>query len=547
MKKMKKLMAVILAAVMVLAMAIPVMATGADTAKTYTLRINSSDGSDEHKFEAYQIFSGTLGENGETLSDIDWGSGINTNTTVEDENGNHVNLLTAISRISLADGSTPFDEITADSTAADVANILQKYGDQSEVVKAFAEVVAQYLNTSTQVLAAENSKGTYVASDLSAGYYLVKDNAEDSDSFKASDLLLKLVGDVTIAAKVGTATVEKQAGVEGTDDNTAYGVGDEIPYTLTGTLPADYNSEVGHRYEFVDTMDKVLELVCKVDQNDQKKVTSGVTVKVDGTDVTDYFDIVKETNEDGKTVLTITCENLSGINGADITADSVITVSYKAILTKMPENGEGASNKVTLNYDTNSSTIEIVEKVFPLTLEVKKVDGTDANKFLAGAEFQLSRVDSNGGTETTYYLSKNDGTIEWSENEAAAVTLSTDANGSISVKGIPAGTYYLTEIKAPDGYNKLEKPVEVVIDASITTDQATGQQTLETLEITVDGNKKDGNKDTGTVTATITNNKGATLPSTGGIGTTIFYVIGGIIVAGAAIILVTRRRMNADR
>ena len=138
------------------------------------------------------------------------------------------------------------------------------------------------------------------------------------------------------------------------------------------------------------------------------------------------------------------------------------------------------------------------------------------------------------------------GAITWSKNVSDATTLVTDGNGQIKVNGLAAGTYYLKETKAPDGYNQLENPVEMVIGAAIGVDTTTGEQELTALSITVDGKEGTADTNTGTVTATIINNKGVTLPSTGGIGTTIFYVIGGILVIGAAVVLIVRRRMNAE-
>lgn len=546
MKKMKKLLAMLVAMVMVLAMAMPAMAAD----ENYALTIQSSDGNDSHKFVAYQIFQGTVSSDGETLSDVNWGTGVNTNTTVGDDSGIK-SLMDAIIGLEV-DGDKPFEALNTSSTAADVAKVLGTYEDNKKVVEAFAKTVESYLSNVYTSAKPTDQSGTYVISDLKAGYYLVQDQAEEVGDLKPSDLLLKIVYSTTINAKVDNATVTKTAGAEGTDDNTSYGVGDSIPYTLTGTLPADFDADETepYLYKIVDTMDPALELECAIDQSTAGKetqtITKDITVSIDDIDVTNAFSITKSVNENGKTVLEIACENIRAIDAVSLTNESKIVVSYRAILKEMPEGEDGVSNTVKLTYDTNTSTTDVTEKVFPLTLKIKKQDGIEETP-LAGAEFQLSRVTIVNGVEEIYYLSNNTGTIAWSTDKDNAVTLTTNGDGQINVAGIPAGTYKLKETKAPDGYNILSDEIELVIDASITTSETTGLQVLDTLGIKVDGVLGDADKDTGTVTATIANNKGATLPSTGGIGTTIFYIIGGVIVVGAVVLLVTRRRMNAER
>lgn len=541
MKKAKRFLALLTAMVMTLAFAIPTMA-----ADTYTLTINSADKSENHQFYAYQIFKGTLSNDQKTLSDVEWGDGVQTNSTVDGKT-----LLTAIKEISLDDNTKPFENLSDIATAADVAAILNGKVDDSEIAKAFAKTVSSYLSAvSQEVPYVTGSEGKYVKNDLAAGYYLIQDKATTVQDSKPSDLLLKLVGDVTIDAKVDMATVSKSAGNEGKGDNTSYGIGDIIKYTLKGTLPANYEVKADETYQYVfkDTMSKYLELTGYTleqlaDGGVSTTVTSGVTVKVGDQDITASAKITYEENADGTSVLTITFENLYDVTA--VGAGSVITVEYNAKLVDVPTDGAGVSNHVVLTYDNNTSTPEIEEKVFPVNLVINKTDKDDAK--LAGAEFELYRTSTDNGAGVTEYLVVGaDGAITWSKTESDATTLVTDGNGQIKVNGLAAGTYYLKETKAPDGYNQLENPVEMVIGAAIGVNTTSGEQELTALSITVDGQEGAADKTTGTVTATIINNKGVTLPSTGGIGTTIFYVIGGILVIGAAVVLIVRRRMNAE-
>lgn len=548
MKKAKKLFAMLLAMVMVLAMALPVCASevpdeGATTptAATGSITIHSADKSNQHQFYAYQIFKGTLSADEKTLSDVEWGNGVSTNTTVDGKN-----LLEAIRGIGT---DTPFADC---EDAADVAQALSGYADKSAMAETFAETVRQYLSTESTSIAWTNTDGIYFAEGLDVGYYLIVDRLEDED-IKASDLLLKLVGKVTIDAKVDMATVSKYAGEEALTDNTAYGVGDIVTYTLTGTLPADFDAENAHGYvyKFVDTMENELALANvqyehnTTDGGATSKISSGVTVKLGETDVTDAFDITYENNvltvavkitEDGKGL-----ERLAGI-----TKDSKITVTYDAEILSMPSDSDGISNKVNLTYHVDTEAHEYTETVFPVNLTVEKVDGTDKSR-LTGAVFQLSRVDNSNGGNTKEYLSISaDNVMSWVTDADDATTRLSTVDGLISLKGLPLGTYTLTELEAPDGYNKLDGDVELVIGGTVERN-TTGALELKNLSIKAEGGNGTVENDTSTVTITIENNKGTTLPSTGGIGTTIFYIIGGILMVGAVVLLVTRRRMSEEQ
>ena len=134
----------------------------------------------------------------------------------------------------------------------------------------------------------------------------------------------------------------------------------------------------------------------------------------------------------------------------------------------------------------------------------------------------------------------------WVE-ESSGTILKSDNNGFFSVTGLDDGTYYLKEIKAPEGYNTLTSPVKVVISANTNNGQNRSGETtdLTTINISVnDADPTNGNVANGTVSIEVENNAGATLPSTGGMGTTLFYVIGGGLMVAAVVLLVTKKRME---
>ena len=186
--------------------------------------------------------------------------------------------------------------------------------------------------------------------------------------------------------------------------------------------------------------------------------------------------------------------------------------------------------------------------MFTYKLDVTKVDGQDPSKKLEKAKFKLLNID-----QTKYaQVDANSKFTGWTTDENAATELESDANGLFKVIGLDDGTYFLKETLAPSGYNTLAEPIKLVISANTNNGQlGSGQTTeLETIYVTVgsdpaaSGATTFGDPATGTVNITVENNRGTTLPGTGGIGTTIFYVVGGGLMVAAAILLITKKRME---
>ena len=202
-------------------------------------------------------------------------------------------------------------------------------------------------------------------------------------------------------------------------------------------------------------------------------------------------------------------------------------------------------------------------------LDTTKIDGGSADPEnptkLPGAQFVLlnsdgnrvAKIDENNKFDGWAELPTGSGADsaityeDWTTyNTTNPVILTSDDDGLFKVIGLDDGTYKLREIQAPDGFNLLPNDVTVVITADTNNCQdwnGTAADALTNLNVTADKEPGNGQADTGIAAITIANNKGATLPETGGMGTTVFYVLGGILAVGAGVLLVARRRMRGER
>jgi fimbrial isopeptide formation D2 family protein/LPXTG-motif cell wall-anchored protein len=527
-KIIKSICALFVSLFMVLGMGVTALAE--DT--TYTITINNS--ATGHTYQAYQVFAGDLADG--VLSNITWGTGVN-----------QTGLITALK------ADTNFSSLSETATAADVASALTQ-----DNASAFAQIIGQHLSSTVAGTSTEGT-GSYTISGLSAGYYLVKDSADSqTDKDDAyTGFILKVAGNVEANPKSSVPTVEKKV-QENTktvtysqtdtenyvgnqyNDVADYNIGDAVPFELIGTMPSNYADYTSYKYAFHDTASAGLTInsdSIHVYNNGTEIATADYTATVDGQN------------------LTVTFANTKNI--ADINADSIITVKYTATLNSSAVIGlDGNPNEVYLTFSNNPNqggtgdtgktpTDKVI--VFTYELDTTKVDATNTDTKLSGAEFQLYKKVSD---VKTYAKVANGKVTGWTTTESEATTLTSDSNGLFKVAGLDDGTYYLHESKAPAGYNTLANDVELTIAATTVNDQnwtsGTASDALTALKITAGGATTDGTLSTGTVSATVTNSKGATLPSTGGIGTTIFYVVGTALIVVAGVMLVVRKRM-ADR
>ena len=512
MKHTKKLVSLLLALVMVFALAVSVSAA--------TVTMPTDKILEGHTYTAYQVFAGR--EEDGILSDVRWGSGIDSAA-----------FLAALK------ADTTYGSLFTDcADAAAVAKVLGENKDNTALANAVAELA--YAN--------KTGAGTALTSgttELAGGYYLIVDTTANVAAGSAyNKALLQVVGNINITVKTDAPTVDKTVtNNNGGAGNAAdYSIGDAVPFTLIGSVP-DMSRYDTYKYIFHDTLSAGFDApatgAVKV------YLSSDNTYDANDTDVTTSFAIVVS----GQTI-TISCNNLKTIS--NIAKGQFIIVKYEAKLNSSAVIGStGNPNTVYLEYsnkpdqsgsgDNNTgNTPEDTVIVFTYELDVTKVDGQNTATTLEGAEFKLRTTDNK------WVVVNGEGRVTgWSDTMDGGSTLKTDANGLVKVIGLDAGTYYLKETKAPSGYNTLDKEIEIVITATLKQDD--DKAALTKLEIKVDGTTTEGNIQTGTVATDVKNNKGATLPETGGMGTTLFYAIGGILVLAAVVLFVTKRRMSAEK
>ena len=355
--------------------------------------------------------------------------------------------------------------------------------------------------------------GSATISNLKLGYYLV------DSTVGALCELNTTKPDVEITDKNTKPTIEKK--VE-EDSDKKWGDVNDADIGQTVNFKSTVSAKPGARnYVVHDKMDAAL------------KFDSVTSITAGGTTLTaekDYTVVTADLNDDCTFHIVFTQAYLDSI-----TADTNIVINYTAKLTSSAVAGTGYLNDTWLDYGNNQHTEHDTTTTYTWKLPIYKYhkDG-DTKKALAGAKFILYKGSDESNRD---YAQVKDGKLTgWTKEKANATTLISDAEGKIAVEGLDADTYYLEETKAPAGYNKLAGPVKVEISHSVTDEGAQMTHTLKQGEPDA--------KEVGQVE--IENKSGTELPSTGGIGTTIFYVLGSILVIGAVALLIAKKRMSAD-
>lgn len=566
MRKAKKLAAVLLSLTMAMLLTIPAFA-----AENYSITIqNDKTG---HTYEAYQIFTGDVSsdaqqggnEEGPILSNIVWGRGVN-----------GADLLAALKE---ADA----EKYGQCEDAADVAEALGAENAAAADAAAFAEIAAKHLTDATGTANAPVD-GNYVIEGLPAGYYLVKDQdgSLEGDADAATEYIVQVLGNVAMEPKDSDIpTVEKKVSEEDYHQDDGYGttyndvadwdIGDSVPFKLIGSIP-DMSAYDTYEYIFTDTLSNGLTL-----QEDTVRVYIAVNrddeVR-DYTPLTEGEDYTLTVNnvENGGGSFSIAFDDLKTAPYVDQGNRNFVIVTYDATLNANAEIGlDGNPNDVYLEFSNNPNgagrgrTAEDTVIVFTYELDGTKVDGENAETKLEGAEFVLlngghTRVAHIENGKLVGWINLPEGYGDRNYNEIpyetwqaldgnTSVIMTSAAEGAFGVSGLDEGTYYLMEIKAPTGYNLLENALRLDIAAATANGQTwAGDPAAALTALTIDvdqGGAQNGDVGTGAVALTVANNQGATLPETGGMGTTLFYVIGGLLVAGAGILLVVRLRMRA--
>lgn len=494
MKHTKKLASLLLALVMVFA-----LATTAFAAENTI--ISPPEGS-TRTYDVYQIFTGDLHEG--VLSNIKWGkNGTDTEGTAVDQ--------TTLDALAAVNGKSDTEKLTE----------IQKY------VKLDSGKFGTVSNGNPLT--------------VPTGYYLIKDNGSVNDGEAYSLYVVQVVGPTTISPKVGTTTSDKKVD-DKNDSNTTedattwqdsadYDIGDAVPFKLSATIAQDYaNYTHGYKLTFHDKEDTGLSFN-----------KNSVKVYVDGTLITTGYEVVTEGLTGGCT-FEVRFANLKEITS--VKAGSIISVEYTSTLdTNATVGSAGNKNTSHVTYTNNPNDEQagengetpddvvivftyqtIVNKVTKNPNYDPKVEGSEAYIPLKGAGFTLYKKNASG------------------RYEAVGSELKGEDMTTFTWSGLDDGDYKLVETTTPAGYNTIAD-IEFTISAGHVDGDSPYLNTLS-------GNVTSGTAtftavvNDGSLSTDVVNNSGAQLPSTGGIGTTIFYVLGSVLVIGAAVLLVTKKRMS---
>ena len=389
---------------------------------------------------------------------------------------------------------SPYDGITLTKAASENTYAVTK--NDSFSAAAFANVLNAAVAGKTGITL-KLADGKATATDLDLGYYFVT---------STSGALCNL----TTTNPNATIHDKNDVPFDKVDDKTSVEVGETVSYTITGKVP-DTTGFTTYEYTIADTMSAGLTF--------QKNVA----VTVDGVTL-DAGKYVLNQTDNGFT-LTIKVMELQEKVGKEIKVTYTAVTNDKAVTVI-------SKNSATLTYSNNptdseskTTTPKYEETVYSAKLVIDKYQKDNKSKKLANAKFVLKN-DEGKYYKYTAATESAAAQVEWVKNQADATEVTTDTNGAAAFNGLKDGTYKLVETAAPAGYNLLANEVEVTINGADAT-----EVDLSSL----------------TATAKVENSTGTTIPDTGGIGTTIFYVAGGLLVLGAVILLITKKRMSSAK
>lgn len=488
MKHMKRFMALFAALALVLAMAAPAFAESGTTPATATGSITINNAVVGKTYKVYRIL------------DLD-SANSDYSAIIYKTNDGWAEFINTVK-------DTYFDKID-DTTKV----VTVKKGLTEANAKALAASAKEWLKTHTSIQPdaeeVEATSSTVRFDNLKLGYYLVETSEWGTSNVDAVFSLDTTKPNATINEKNSDTTTEKKIMENGEPKSTnSASIGDTVNYETTITVKdGDPKNYVLH--------DKMTGLVFNA--NSVKiQVTNGSTSK-DLTATTDY-DV--KTPADG-------CTFHIEFKANVLKPNDVVKVTYSAKVAESAAIGDsGNKNETHLDYGENKHTTTSETKTYVWSFDVHKYTGE--NTALAGAKFKVWNSDKN---KTAYF--KYDATAKvykfagWTAVEGAVYEFTTPDDGNIAFEGLNAGTYYLEEIEAPKGYNKLNDAIKF---------------TIADENAPVKGQVSYGTNSTGTIK--VLNNAGTTLPTTGGIGTTIFYLIGGGLMVAAAVLLIAKKRME---
>ncbi len=501
----KKLGAVILA----LAMCLSLCCTALAADDSYTITVNGYTG---QIYAAYKVFDATYNDDGGVTYYIDsdslWYDQV--------KDADDVFSLTPVSGTSTYQVTVASEAVTG----AQIAAALQPVPEGAEV--AALEIVERTGDTSeatTIVLDVTASGAGYYFVTTTTGSAVAVNTATPSvtvDDKNTPPTVIKDVDTVKEESKDNNVTVEYEFQIDNVHGIHNLALEDAMEVT---------SDKVTYEFDW-DTLTVML-----VDNGVETPITDSEYTLVknpeDGCDFHVLFKVWDEATEDW-----------IEYDFDDVSDDAYVYVTIECTL-----NAEGAEfeddeyeipNHAAVTYGNDGHSVWDEADVYEYGFHVFKYTGDidDNPTALEGAHFTLTNT-----SEKVAYFEINDAgdyLLEgWADNEASVPSdyvydLVSDETGSFKIDGLAEGTYTLTETQAPDGYNMLTEPITVTIVAD---DE-------DPSDFTVNGNESHQ--------VNVENNAGSELPSTGGIGTTIFYIIGGVLVAGAVVVLITRRRMSHE-
>lgn len=563
-RTMKKVASIATAALMTACLAVP-MATGL-TASAYDVTITDSAGFTHSEVNAYKVFAGSKTDKG--LNITGWGNGVNPAGFIAD--------LQACATLKTGDVFDFASIIVGDGVAGAIA---ESYAD-AKVAQAVAAIIDGYESDSPKAEAiariALDNKATKTGSfsdmkvtGLDVGYYVFEDSAAATNDEPATSYslgMMKVVDDdnISVATKMGYPTFDKN--IKDINDSTSntyedwdkdadHDMGDAVPFQLVATLPANYDDYVTYKMIFHDDLQ---ENVFDLDKNSFViyGMDGATKVEISDTNYTITYpgtedETFENTHTDHSKDFVVTFDNVKAISG--LGASDSIFIEYKATLTTAANIGQAGNwNSAYLEYsnnpnytgdgdegstdETTGKTTEETVVAFTYQTIIDKIDGVSKDP-LNGAEFTLykrinNEVDGDGNAVYSKVVKEYKGV---SQNQFEFV-------------GLDDGEYKLVETKTP---NETYNPIDPIIftitgvhDGKALT-ELNGVTSAEATEISL-GSVQKGTVDllNGKISATVENKSGTTLPGTGGIGTTLFYLIGGTMFAGSGVYLISKKRMK---